>query len=117
MTVNHFGNGRAYYMASRNDPRFQDDLLGFLARDLNLIPQLADSLPEGVVLRQRANGQDVFAFFMNFDASPATVALPDGQWIDAESGEAVSDRLALEPFGSRILKAGGAVIPDARSER
>lgn len=109
VTVHRFGKGRAYYVASRNDPRFLDDLLGFLARDLHLTPIPSGSLPEGVILRQRTNGPETFAFLMNFRARPATAELPDGQWTDAESGEAISGtRVDLAPFGSRIFKTGRA---------
>lgn len=108
VTVNHFGKGRAYYVASRNDTRFLDDLLGFLARDLHLTPPLAAALPDGVILRQRLKGQETYSFLMNFHAGPAVVELPGGPWTDAETGELLPGNLMnLDPFGSRILKAGG----------
>jgi beta-galactosidase len=63
-------NGRAYFIASRNDERFQDDFAGMLIKDLKLKRALNAKLPVGVTAQRR--GKRVFV--MNFNPTPKTVA-------------------------------------------
>ena len=70
LTVNDFGKGQAYYMASRNDERFLDDFYGKLAADLNLLRALPVDLPGGVTAQLRADGENKFIFVMNFNPDP-----------------------------------------------
>ena len=70
LTVNDFGKGQAYYVASRNDERFLDDFLGKLADQLNLLRALPADLPEGVTAQLRTDGEKRFVFVMNFNPGP-----------------------------------------------
>ena len=75
LTVNAFGKGRAYYIASRNDDRFHDDFYGGLTRELGLKRVLGAKLPKGVTAQLRTDGKDDFVFLLNFQPAPRKVNL------------------------------------------
>jgi len=73
VTVNRFGQGRAYYVASRNDERFNDDLIGGICRMLGLRRAIDADLPPGVTATFRTDGIRRWVFLMNFNADPVRV--------------------------------------------
>ena len=103
LTVNHFGRGQAYYVASRNDARFLDDLYGALSAKLDLARALDADLPEGVSAQLRTDGERRYAFVMNFNASPASVDLGDAAYSDLLTGAAVSGVVELEGYAVMVL--------------
>ena len=72
-TVNHVGNGQAYYIASRNDDRFCDDLLDSIVKKLNLRRSIDAPLPVGVTATYRSDGKRDWIFLMNFSNTPAHI--------------------------------------------
>lgn len=101
--VNRFGRGAVYYVASRNDERFQRDLLGGLIRSLGLRRVLDTDLPEGVTAQMRTDGEREFVFVINFTREPRDVLLP-GRFADCEDGAEVSGTLRLDGYGARALE-------------
>lgn len=73
LTVNRFGKGRAYYVASRNDDRFIDDLGEGLIRQLRLRRTIQADLPAGVTATYRTDGKRQWIFLMNFTANPVRI--------------------------------------------
>ena len=104
VTVNDYGQGHAYYVASRNDEAFLSDFLGALAAKLDLKRALPVSLPAGVTAQLREDGQNRFIFVMNFNATPATVALVGGAYHDLLTGQPVAGDLDLPGYAVKILK-------------
>ncbi len=104
LTVNDFGQGQAYYVASRNDEAFNDQFLGKLAEKLNLLRALPTDLPEGVTAQLRTDGTNRFVFVMNFNPSPAQVDLKGASYQSLLSGEPVGGKLTLPGFGVEILR-------------
>ena len=103
LTVNSFGNGRAYYVAARMPQSFYDDFLGMLCRELGL-KNLDAALPKDVTVSMRRDektGRE-FLFVQNFSDAPAEIALPGGL-TDAETGEPCTGTLCLPGYGLRIL--------------
>lgn len=103
LTVNSFGKGRAYYVASRNDERFNDDFFGFLARDLGVASATGKPLPKGVSACRREIEQTSYLFLMNFTANSATVKLDEKTYKEVDSGEQVIGEVLLPPYGSKVL--------------
>jgi len=69
LTVNRFGEGKAYYIASRNEGRFLDDLYGALSEALDLKRSLDADLPAGISAQLRTDGKQEFIFLMNLQLS------------------------------------------------
>ena len=107
VTVNTFGNGQAYYVASRNDLAFQRDFYGRLADELALPVALpGTSLPQGVTAQARTDGEQRYVFVQNYTREVRYVTVPAG-YRDMVSGDVVAGQITLPAFGSRVLQ--GAV--------
>jgi len=100
VTVNHYGKGRAYYVAARLDDRFLDDLIGHVSQGLHRA--INAPLPAGVTATLRSDGQTAFVFLMNFNATPVTVDL-GGEHETVIDGKRL--RIAeLKGYGAIVLK-------------
>lgn len=104
LTVNAYGKGKAYYLASRNDARFLTDFYGKLADDLSLLRALPVELPQGVTAQLRTDGENKFIFVMNFNPHPVSVKLDGAAYVSMLSDAPVSGELALDGFGVDVLK-------------
>lgn len=72
VTVNAFGKGKAYYIASRNDERFNRDFMDALVRNLKLTRAVDAELPPGVTATFRTDGKRRWTFLMNFTDRPVS---------------------------------------------
>jgi beta-galactosidase len=107
VTVNTFGKGRAYYIASRNDERFHADFYGRLIADLNLRQALGGKLPDGVTAQIRTDGKREFIFLLGFNRQPVEIPLGDKSYGDVLTGETCAHMLKLPAFTVRILETNG----------
>ena len=103
VTVNRFGNGKAYYLATALDP---DALSGFLAKlcaDKKIAPPLPN-LPPGVEVMPRVspNGETLL-YVLNHTAEPVTWPLPNANFTDLLTGRALSGAVTLKGRGVFIL--------------
>jgi beta-galactosidase len=105
LTVNDFGRGQAYYVASRNDEAFMDAFFGKLAEKLDLLRALPVELPLGVTAQLRSDGSRRYVFVMNFNPEPVTLELGSLRCQRLLDGAELSGALALPAYGVEILKA------------
>ena len=107
-TVNNFGQGQAYFVASRNEKSFQDQLLAALAKKLSLEPALSADLPLGVSAQKRVGESAEWIWVMNYDGQvkewtlreAGLERLQDGTWQAVASGAT----LVLQPYDVAILR-------------
>jgi len=104
LTVNHFGKGRAYYVASRNKKAFNDTFYSNLLRDLNVKKVIEADLPEGVTAQCRTDGVHDFVFLMNFVDRTQFVDLSDREYVNVVTGEKVAQKVELGSFDVKVLK-------------
>ena len=102
VTVNHFGKGKAWHVASRNDLAFQRDFFAVISRELALPRAIESELPPGVVATARTDGETTYVFLQNYSAQQHSVSLPQG-YQDSLSGAAISAPLTLTAWDCRIL--------------
>ena len=102
LTVNGFGTGKAYYMASRNEGRFLADFYGRLISSLAIERVVDADLPAGVTAQIRTDGQTSYTFLMNFNDRQETVEL-DATYTDLLTEQLAGGSVALEPYGVMIL--------------
>lgn len=105
VTVNELGRGAAYYAASRNDERFQDDFVGGLLQKAGVAGVLNGKLPEGVSATSRETAESRYTFVMNFNRTAIEVPLPASPLRRLSDGVPVSGRLKLDGFGCEILES------------
>lgn len=103
VTVNEFGKGRAYYIASRNGPRFHADFSRRLIDDLGLSRALGGELPDGVTARVRTDGKREFVFVLGFNQEPVSIDLAGSELTDLFTNEDVSGSLDLPAYTVRVL--------------
>lgn len=108
LTVNAFGKGKAYYIASRNDDRFHDNFYGSLARQLGLRRALTTNLPKGVTAQMRTDGKNDFIFLLNFQPGARKVNLGRREFSDMVSGKPVNGTVTLAAYGSLVLRGSRA---------
>ncbi len=99
VTENSYGNGKAYYVAFRNDGSFADEFAPKLIADANVTPDTKLEAGKGVTVRKR--GELIFA--MNFADGESEICL-DKEYINVVSGETVSGKITLPVCGYIVLK-------------
>lgn len=103
VTVNTFGKGQAYYIASRNDEGFLRDFYTNKIRQLSIRTVVQGGLPEGVTAQMRSDGKHEFIFLLNFTREKCVVNLGNELFRDIENGSEILSRLELPGYGSRII--------------
>jgi beta-galactosidase len=102
-TENKVGQGKAYYIASRNDPRFLSDFYRRLMKDLNLLKALRSDLPDGVTAQVRTDGEQEFIFVLGFNQKTETIDLGEHRYRDHITRKSISGKISIEPYSIRIL--------------
>jgi len=104
LTVNRFGSGRAYYIASRNEDAMLTAFYGRLIQDLCLKRVMKAQLPEGVTAQLRGDGKRQFVFLLNFKRCGCRIDLAGEKFTDLLSGQAVEGAVDLAGCGSMVLE-------------
>jgi beta-galactosidase len=105
LTVNRFGKGKAYYLATRAKEPFYEEFYSRIARETGVRRALETALPAGVTAQVRTDGEREYVFLLNFSGKEQVIALEDQRsYIDMEAGGAVSAEVTLPLHGVRILK-------------
>jgi beta-galactosidase len=100
-TENQFGNGKAYYLATRPDKDFMRD---FLSKVTDAQGIKISQLPQGIELVTRSgNGQD-YSFYLNHGNNKKRVGLPKGKYEDLLTGNIHQNNLTLSKYGVSILR-------------
>lgn len=101
VTVHSYGKGKAYYIGTRME---EADLIKFFTSIWSECGIKEKELPEGVeYLTRTAEDGSTFDFYVNYNATPATVQLAkDGT--NLLNGEAVSGKVEILPFNAVVVK-------------
>lgn len=103
LTVNTFGNGKAYYIATRPEKDFYSDFYHQLAVELNLGRALPIELPNGVTATVRENEKGAYIFVQNFTQETHVLNLTR-EFEVLEIGVKTAE-ITLRPYETVILKA------------
>ena len=104
LTVNNYGNGKAYYIAARTNNDFDTEFFTKIINDLEIKPVINTELPIGVTAQMRTDGENDYVFVMNFSEENNTVVLDDNKYVDMLTNEEVSGELKLNKYGVKVLK-------------
>jgi beta-galactosidase len=104
LTENRFGDGSAFYIASRNEESFTEDFLTALAERLGLRNAVAAPLPEGVTAQMRTDGETDYVFLQNFQSHPETLNLAGETFRDMLTDELIAGELVLPALCVRVLR-------------
>lgn len=105
LTVNQFGEGRAYHLATRvKDTSFYVELYQAITNKAGITQTLDSELPAGVTAQLRTDGETDYIFVQNFSGTEQTVKLDNAEYTDLESGLAAPAELHLAVNGLVMLK-------------
>jgi beta-galactosidase len=104
LTLNRFGKGKAYYVASRNREPFFSDLLGKIIAEDHIRRAIDTELPEGVTAQLRTDGAHDYVFLLNFNPQERSVALDGAEYSDLLRGAVVQGNVQLAGYGVRVLR-------------
>lgn len=87
LTVNHFGEGNAYHLATRvKDASFYVELYAAITAKAGITRALDSELPTGVTAQLRTDGESDYIFVQNYSGSPQAVKLDGVDYTDLCSG-------------------------------
>lgn len=101
LTVNSFGKGQAWYVASSCEPRLLQDLLRTVFAEKQITPVL--DAPAGVEVTKRSKEDQSFIFVLNHNPESAAIPLQGEVYIDLLSGETITGMCEIPGQGVRIL--------------
>ncbi len=102
ITKNAFGAGNAYYFATRPEYGYLVPFLGQLCNTLGV--QAAAIADAGVEVTVRSAGDQRFLFLVNTNPAPAHATLNGLSGTDLLSGQALSDDVTIEGYGTIVMK-------------
>ncbi|HLQ97185.1 MAG TPA: beta-galactosidase [Candidatus Dormibacteraeota bacterium] len=104
LTVNAFGGGKAYYIASRNKGSFYLDFYTKVVDEVGVKRVIESELPDGVTAQYRTDGEFDYVFLFNFAADTKQVKISDAEYTDLLKGSSVPQEVELTAFGVKLLK-------------
>ncbi len=102
LTVNEFGCGRAYYIASDPEEKFVEKFIVDLCREAGMAPLAAAS--EGVEITQRYKEGFEYTFLLNHNEHAVEVKMPEGEYLELLKNEKSNGSIELEGKGVAILE-------------
>lgn len=103
LTENHYGKGKAYYVAARSSEGFYSEFLGTICKELGIMP--VAQTPSGVEATLRRNENGSYLFFLNHRQTPASVVLEhSGTDLLTDQKYNAGDRITLEKAGVSIFR-------------
>lgn len=100
LTVNQYGEGKAYYMVARMDVSFLKAFYGEVADSANLKRILKD-VPEGIIPAVRTDGTNEYVFLLNFKEEEVNVEISGYELLQ---GIEVTQALTLPAHGSAVVR-------------
>ena len=101
ITANDFGQGKAYYIATRPDKKFMHDFLAKALKDQKI---KTSKMPKDIEVVHRSKGEQTFSFYLNHNTNEVEIDLPKGMFTDLLSGNECKGTLNLPKYGVAVLK-------------
>ncbi|ANY65309.1 beta-galactosidase [Paenibacillus sp. BIHB 4019] len=102
LTVNRYGEGEAYYVATVPEQKLLSGLVQTLCDKHGIgAPLLADA---GVELAQRQKGEEAYTFVLNHNPFESKLELGEVEYTDLLTSEHLSGAVTIEPYGVMILQ-------------
>jgi beta-galactosidase len=103
LTVNNFGKGKAYYIASNPEDAFIEDFMEFVCNE-STIEGINIKIPAGVEVTQRIKDNKEYIFVLNNNAEEVKIGLGTESYTDILSCNKKTGEYVLEGKGVSILE-------------
>lgn len=104
ITVNEYGNGRAYYIATRQFRGELEQLVCKISDHEGIERIVPDALPYGVKVVSRTDYENEYIFVTNYDTANKTVNIGNAECVDIITGNKYIGSADIGPYGVLILK-------------
>ncbi|MDR6552915.1 beta-galactosidase [Paenibacillus qinlingensis] len=104
LTVNRFGDGQAYHMATRMKSDFLQAFYSKLIKQTGVARAIDTDLPQGVTAQVRTDGVTDYLFIMNFSGKMTQVSLDDQCYTHLDSNEFLKGVIELPVNGIELVK-------------
>ena len=102
LTVNSFGKGKAYYVATLPDKAFLRKFLKAVCAERGVHPVMEAPANVEAVVRNR--GQEDYLFVMNHNYNPVRITLPEGRFVDLLTREPMEGEVEFSAIRPAVLK-------------
>lgn len=102
LTVNRYGKGEAYYVATVPEQKLLSGLVQTLCEKLGIEAPLRAA--SGVELAQRHKGEEAYTFVLNHNPFESKLELGEVGYTDLLTSERLSGAVTIEPYGVMILQ-------------
>ena len=102
LTVNNFGKGKAYYIATDAGEGFLDSFSKFILKE-NSIGSIL-TVPKDVEVTKRTREDKEYIFVINHNKHEVDIDLKDTKYTEIITSKVVTGRKSLESFGVMILE-------------
>ena len=100
LTLNHFGKGQAFYIATRFEESFYHDFYSQLVQELELSTIPDFNVPKGVIVSTRDN----YRFIQNFNNHEVEVEALPTHYTVVDTDKDIHQNFILKPFEVLIVK-------------
>ncbi|WP_136604201.1 beta-galactosidase [Paenibacillus dokdonensis] len=104
LTVHSFGEGKAYYLATRAQEPFYEDFYGRVIEQAGIDRVLETDLPRGVTAQLRADEENEYVFLLNFSEEEQEIQLTDTRLMNMSNKKTESGSVILPVHGVKVLK-------------
>ena len=104
LTRNSFGEGNAYYIASRNEDKFNFDFFSELIKEIGVERNIETELEDGVTVTKRESNGVKYLFVQNYSSEDKKVVLDVNEYIGVLTNENVNKEFILSGYGVKKKK-------------
>lgn len=102
-TVNRYGEGKAYYVAFRDDGSFTKQMINDILDEVGVSSEFDGALKKGVTAHSRTDGENTYVFLENY--TPDDFETETGiLWTEVDTGKTLTGKFTLSGYGTLILK-------------
>lgn len=104
MTKKRHGDGAAYYLGARLGADFNGPFFEALTTSLKIRRNYPMTVPTGVSVQRRVDGDDEFLFLLNSSETTLHLSPPEHRYVEALSGRLVEHGISLPAYGVAVLR-------------
>ncbi|MFJ5759895.1 beta-galactosidase [Neobacillus sp. NPDC093182] len=103
VTMNRFGKGQAWYIASSPEQPFLADLMNEIVEEKGIKNEIAAN-KHGIEITKRTKGDKVFIFVLNHNSNSVSVELPGIKGVNLLTQSDVAESIELGSFDVAIIE-------------
>lgn len=104
ITVNAYGQGKAYFIGTRQNAEETEKIVNAIAARAGVHKIIAAEPPQDVKVLSRTDGNHEYVFITNYALENRSVALDSGEYTDLLDGKTYTGSVTLEKYGVKVLK-------------